>query len=341
VLLGTSTAVLTRPAPPRTRSAWAWARILGGVAIVAVLAWRVGTGPFVDGVRLVHGSTLVTAFVIGALTTVACAWRWRLIAGGLGVRLPLSGAVAAYYRSQFLNTTLPGGVIGDVHRAVRHGQDIGNVGLAVRAVVLDRVAGQLVQGLIAVVVLVVFPSPVRSHMPVVLIALTLAGLAFVGGAGLLARTGSTRWLRMLRRVRSDVRDALFTSRNWVGIVVASAVVVAGQLATFLLAARTAGATAPLSLLGPLTLLALLAMAVPLNIAGWGPREGVAAWAFSAAGLTATQGLSAAVTYGVLVFAAGLPGAVVLLVRWINREPTVNPDLSPSPAVALRQGGVRG
>ena len=34
-----------------------------------------------------------------------------------------SGAVAAYYRSQFLNTVLPGGVMGDVHRALAHGAE--------------------------------------------------------------------------------------------------------------------------------------------------------------------------------------------------------------------------
>ena len=33
---------------------------------------------------------------------------------------------------------------------------------------------------------------------------------------------------------------------------------------------------------PLTMIVLLAMGVPTNIAGWGPREGVAAWAFGAA-----------------------------------------------------------
>jgi hypothetical protein len=50
----------------------------------------------------------------------------------------------------------------------------------------------------------------------------------------------------------------------------------------------------------------------VNIGGWGPREGVAALAFGAAGLGAAQGLTVAVVYGVLAFVAGLPGAVVLM-----------------------------
>jgi hypothetical protein len=60
------------------------------------------------------------------------------------------------------------------------------------------------------------------------------------------------------------------------------------------------------------LFVLLVSAVPLNLAGWGPREGTAAWAFAAAGLGASQGLAVAVAYGAIVFVATLPGAVLLL-----------------------------
>jgi len=102
------------------------------------------------------------------------------------------------------------------------------------------------------------------------------------------------------------------------VVGSTGIVLGGHIATFVVAARTAGSTLALPRLVPLVLLALLAMVLPLNIAGWGPREGVAAWAFAAAGLTATQGVAASVTYGVLVFAASLPGAAVLLSRWIRR-----------------------
>ena len=70
-------------------------------------------------------------------------------------------------------------------------------------------------------------------------------------------------------------------------------------------------TAPLSELLPLALLVLAAAALP-NIGGWGPREGVAAWAFAAAGIGASLGVATGVVYGVMVFVASLPGAVVLL-----------------------------
>ena len=56
---------------------------------------------------------------------------------------------------------------------------------------------------------------------------------------------------------------------------------------------------------------LLAAALP-NVGGWGPREGVTAWAFAAAGLGASLGVATAVVYGVMVFVASLPGAAVLV-----------------------------
>jgi len=140
--------------------------------------------------------------------------------------------------------------------------------------------------------------------------------------GLLLRRGPARIARAARTAAADIRHGLLARRTLVGIVIASAIVVAGHLATFLVAARTAGATAPLSRLVPLTLLALLAMGVPANVGGFGPREGVAAWAFGAAGLTASQGVATAVVYGALVLVASLPGAAVLVVRRLRVPPVV-------------------
>ena len=107
-----------------SRTVWTWARLAGAAVTFAVLVWRLGTGPFLDGVRTVDGRALAAAAGLAVLTTVCCAWRWKIVARGLGVDLPLPAAVAAYYRSLFLNVTLPGGVVGDVHRGVSHGRDV-------------------------------------------------------------------------------------------------------------------------------------------------------------------------------------------------------------------------
>jgi hypothetical protein len=62
-----------------------------------------------------------------------------------------------------------------------------------------------------------------------------------------------------------------------------------------------------------------------NIGGWGPREGVTAWAFSAAGLGAGLGAATAVVYGIIVLAASLPGGVVLLFEWLPRRHRPRPE----------------
>jgi len=328
--------------PSRTK-AWAWIRGLGGLAVLGLLVWRVGSGPFLEGLQRVSGSALAVAAGLGALTTLCCAWRWRLVLAALGVKLPWRDAIAAYYRSLFLNATLPGGVVGDAHRAVRHGMDIGDVGLGVRAVVLERVAGLSVQVFLAVAVLWVFPSPARSFLPTITVVVVATALAVVLVGRALPKLRWNRWRRALVAVRGDFRAGLLTGRTWMGVLAASSGVVIGSLATFLLAARTAGAVAPLMQLVPLTMLALLAMGLPVNVAGWGAREGAAAWAFGAAGLTAAQGVATAVTYGVLVLAASLPGAVVLVARWVSRRLDGNRDSDPvrTAAPALERDGVRG
>lgn len=296
------------PAPERRdpKRLWAWLKLLVGVGIVAALVWKLGAGGFVDGLRVISLVEVVAALAIGLATTVLCAWRWCLVARRLGLRLPLGRAVADYYRALFLNAVLPAGVLGDVQRAVRHGKEEGDVGAGVRAVVLERMAGQAVVILAGVVVLLA--GPARD-----------VGLAVLGGAAvvvvayLAARrcVGTrSRW----RRTVDDVRTGLLARDAWPGVALLSALALAGHMTLFLIAMRAAGATQPLEQLLPIVVVALLAMGLPVNVGGWGPREGVTALMFAAAGLGAAQGLTAAVAYGLLGLVASVPGALMLLLR---------------------------
>ena len=174
------------------------------------------------------------------------------------------------------------------------------------------------QVVLTVVVLLALPSPVHSAMPLVAIARRRGG-----GRRRARGEGATRWRSVgvgagpQRAWPRDIRDGLLARRAWLGIALASALVVAGHAITFLIAARTAGITAPPSQMLPIALLVMMAMVLP-SVGGWGPREGVTAWAFAAAGLGAEQGVTTAVVYGVMVLVASLPGAAVLVVAWFRR-----------------------
>jgi uncharacterized membrane protein YhiD involved in acid resistance len=63
----------------------------------------------------------------------------------------------------------------------------------------------------------------------------------------------------------------------------------------------------------------IAAAIPLNIGGWGPREGAAAWAFAAAGLGAASGVTVSTLYAVLMLIAVTPGAGLLLKDAVRRR----------------------
>ena len=321
-----------------SRSGWRavvrWGRFVAAAAVLAVLVWRVGADAFLTGLRRIDAPSVIVAVVLNAIATVACAQRWRVVAAALGAGIDRGAAVAAYYRAQFLNTALPGGVLGDVHRGVRHGRESDDVGRGLRAVAWERGIGQAVQVVVVLVLLVALPSPLRGALP------------YVGaGAGLLVLVLATAALR--RRWAATVRDdarALLSHR--VGRVAgpASLVVVAAHVATFVVAARTAGAPAGVAHLLPLAGLVLLAMGLPLNVGGWGPREGVAAWAFAAAGMTAAQGVAAATVYGVLVVIASLPGAAVLLLTPRRRRPApapgrvrATPPVRPGLVTGARRG----
>lgn len=236
-------------------------RVVVGLGVLGVLVWRFGSGPFLDGVRAAGPVPIVVAVLVTAGTTWCCALRWTLVSARGGAPLPLGAAYAAYYRSQLINATLPGGVVGDLHRSLRHGW---------RPVLRERLIGQSVQlGLVAALLM---PGGWRWAGLVALVP-----LAAVGGMVVL--------LSMLSTV--------------------------GHLVVFLVAATSAGVVLPATSLVSVGALVLLGSAIPLNVAGWGPREGVAAWAFAAFGSTATVGLEVAVTFGVVATLATLPGLAFL------------------------------
>jgi uncharacterized membrane protein YbhN (UPF0104 family) len=288
-------------------------RPLVGLAIVGVLLARVGLEPFVAGLRLTGPLPLVVALAVTAVTTLCSAWRWRLVAERLGVALPLRAAVGACYRSQLLNSVLPGGVLGDVHRGVRHGRDSGRLGPGLRSVVWERVAGQVVLVGVTALALLLAPDPLGIPR-----TLVLAGLAVLLLAGALTGSAGARTAAV-----AEARHALLAPAVLPRVALASLVAAVGHAAVFVVAARTAGADLPLADLVPVALFVLLASGIPTNVAGWGPREGAAAWAFTAAGLGAAQGVTVSVVYGVMALVATLPGAVLLALGALPR-PTVRP-----------------
>src|SRR5689334_24150458 len=102
-------------------------RLAAGVSVLWFLGRQLGAAPFEDGLRAVTWQAVLAAVTLTVLTTVCSAWRWRVVAPALGADIGLPRATGAYYRSLFLNSVLPGRILGDVHRAVTQGRRAGDV----------------------------------------------------------------------------------------------------------------------------------------------------------------------------------------------------------------------
>lgn len=280
---------------------WRGVRVVAGAVILVVILVRLGSGPLVAGLRSVDAGSVLVAVALTAGTTWCCARRWHVLARRLDVAVSGWSAYRAYHRAQFLNATLPGGVLGDVHRAIRHGHDSGSMSRAVRSVLWERVCGQLVLAALVLATIPLLPAPILTTarwLPVVLVV--VAVLAYL----VLPR-------HALRSLWNEAREVPGARAVWPEVVLLSVAAIAGHVVIFVVAARAVGVVAPVHEVVALALLVLQASAVPLNVAGWGPREGAAAWIFGAAGLGAEVGLAVAVSFGVLATAGTLPGLLML------------------------------
>lgn len=286
------------------------ARILVGGGVLAAIVARVGTGPFVHGLLSLDAPAIVAAVLLYGVATAAAAWRWRLIARRLGLELHWPRAVGMYYRSQFLNTVLPGGMIGDVDRAAAHGRSTESAGASARAVILERTVGQIVQLGLAVVVVVLTGASGAGGLLIPVAGFGLAALGVLAIPALAAAMASSRVRRAVLHEIAELRAGLGSAAASAQAAAASVVVVGCHVAIFAIAARTVGADVPPARMLALAVVVLLAASIPATIGGWGPREGVAGWAFAMSGFGASTGVAAATLFGVLALIAVALGVIV-------------------------------
>lgn len=118
--------------------------------------------------------------------------------------------------------------------------------------------------------------------------------------------------RLLRETWTEARRAFLHGRAFAVQLGTSLLVVASYVLVFVFACRAVGIETPLPTLGLLIPPVLVAMLIPVSLAGWGLREGAAAALWAAVGLPAAEGTAASVMYGVLVLVSSLPGALLLV-----------------------------
>ncbi|MCK0744170.1 lysylphosphatidylglycerol synthase transmembrane domain-containing protein [Chromohalobacter nigrandesensis] len=307
------------------------------LALIGVLAWQLDTRTLRDAFATPAPGWLLLAWALSVPQVVLSAWRWRLTARRMGLKLPLRRAVAEYYMATFLNQVLPGGVIGDASRAWRHARSSSDRPRAWRAVIIERLSGQLMLAVIAIAGLMA-SSDLRDSVLGSLVrlgnvpgALTI-GIIMLGGLGIWGYRRPPAWLR---DTLGDLGAALVASRMWFWQCLSSLGVVASYIAIYAIAARGVGADIHLATLLPLIPPVLMVMAIPLSVAGWGLRESAAALVWMGAGLDPAQGVAISLVYGVIVLVSSLPGAWLLCRR---RPPRRGRETRTGAPLTSKRGG---
>jgi glycosyltransferase 2 family protein len=277
------------------------------VALLALLVRLLGTDQITQALRETQPAWLVVSVAALASQIALSAWRWRLTAGALGLTLGRGQAVREYWLSVLGNSVLPGGVLGDLGRAVRLRGPAG-LAIAAQSVVIERLAGQIAlfaaAGLGAVAWF--WPHPAALAGALGLAAGLWALVARARQAG-----GQAGGQGRLSRLLAPAARAWGAPGLWPWQLGLSLAILACNLIGVWAAARAVGVAMDAGaalLVIPLTLAAML---IPVSINGWGLREGAAAALWPLVGVAAPQAVAASVVFGLAALLAALPGVLAL------------------------------
>ncbi|WP_372833255.1 lysylphosphatidylglycerol synthase transmembrane domain-containing protein [Puniceibacterium confluentis] len=306
---------MMRPVPRLGKRAFRAAQILVSIALLAVLWNAVGGAEALGSLMRAKADWLLLAYVALTLQTVLSGLRWKLTAQGLGQRFTSGQAVREYYLAQFVNQSLPGGMVGDAGRALRARHQAGLM-RASQGVVFERLSGQVaVFAVMALAFLVTSLAPggldwplwVRSFVvPLILFGLAAPVVFWLGG--LLPGPQS----RALDSLWAALHAALLAPRVLGWQILLGLATTACTLSAFAFCARATGTDLSLAEILGIVPLILFTMLIPVSVSGWGLREGAAAALFPVAGASAASGLAASIAFGLVFIAVVLPGVLPLL-----------------------------
>jgi uncharacterized membrane protein YbhN (UPF0104 family) len=302
--------------PQWWQTPWLRRVAVSGLLLVAVALW-VDPQAIVAQVQRLSPGWVLLALLISVGQVVLSAWRWQLTARLIQVPMRFGYALREYYLALLVNQLLPGGVLGDAGRAHRHARQSASRGRAWRAVIIERVSGQVAMGLLTLVALALSPLWQAALGWPVWLSIGVAGVlatGFISALVGLARKGLIHLPGWCLSVGRDIQRGLFTAGVWPLQLLSSLTIVLSYGLVMVCAARAIGVELPVLSLLALAPVVLLAMLVPFSVAGWGVREGAAAGVWVGVGLPAAQGVAVSLAYGVVVLLASLPGLWVAFGR---------------------------
>jgi glycosyltransferase 2 family protein len=288
-----------------------YARILGSVILLAVIAWRLEWDHVAAAFRRLDVRYFVGAVLLYVFLQVASSLRWRLLARVQGFDGAFCRYVAYYFIGMFFNLALPTSVGGDVVRIwylaghERSGPASGRRLAALVSVLAERVNGVVVLVTLACVSALLCPIPLDTC-----IVWIVTGVGVVTLLGLLSIPGLHALFAAFPRLATSTQlapvhrlvDSGWRYRHSHGVLVAatvlSAVVQIGNVVIGYFLGQALGLRVPALYYGLIVPLVALLALMPISLNGMGLRETGFVVLLMPLGVSETE----AVTFGFLTFA---------------------------------------
>jgi uncharacterized membrane protein YbhN (UPF0104 family) len=295
--------------------AWEWLKPLAGLLLLAAVLASVDRAALQSRLAHFRWGYVCIGSVIIVPQLLCLALRWQSVAGCLGMRLPLRAAMREYALAVVVNQLLPLGVLGDALRVWRQSRRQprreGALAEVLHTVVVERSVGQVVLLLWAAAA-----APLWLGARALWLGLAIAVAVAVAYAALRWRAGSISTITRARAVLIGLIDAFARVTRqrgalWTQLVLSS-VILLGLVAQLYCALLALDLDLPLAAAARVFPYMLLSTALPLSIAGFGPREVASAGLYRAAHLASSDGLALGVAYGAMQLVATVPSLLVLL-----------------------------
>jgi uncharacterized protein (TIRG00374 family) len=300
-----------------------WGLLALKIALSGALIWyfvgKSDLGAAMEDLRRVDVMTVVLAIVLFLVQMALVAWRWSVLMRlvGIGDGLSFHRIVRTVWIATFFNTTLVSSVGGDAFRLwtiVRWGNPLGK---SVNSIFLDRLAAAMALMVLIAVSLPYVMELVTDETAILsyalLIAASLAGFtALLYADRMPRRIQHWRLVRGLANLAADTRRLTLHMDNLLPVVALSLLVhVLSIIVVYVLAG---GLEIGISFLDCFFLVppVIIAMTLPISIAGWGVREGVMIVAMGLMGVSQESALVLSILFGLGITLAALPGGVIWL-----------------------------
>jgi uncharacterized membrane protein YbhN (UPF0104 family) len=297
-------------------------RVLVPVLAIAYLLSIVPLGDVLAAVGEMPLWAVAVAVLVLVLATALATLRWRLLMSACGMqgKPTFLELFRAYWIGAFYNTYVPGGLGGDVMRAVATRRFGGDRGLpaALAVVFLERTLG--LSGLLILVAtsFTVFPL---SGVPNVMLWSAL-GLA-VAACAVLAIVNGARVARFLPTPLARIASALPTIVSLPLFFVCLGLSVATQFTGVVMGhLLISSVTSAVHWSDSLVILPLVnaAQYFPLTVGGAGARETAFVLLYSAVGVAKADALATSLVMGGLMYTTSLVGGVLHWMRPLEITP---------------------